>query len=37
MTAQVNLALMVLMVLAVLSVEERQPHLVRNRVPPDTG
>ena len=41
MTARVNLALGVMMALAVVSVEERQPHLmrslVRSRVLPDTG
>ena len=41
MTARVNLALAVMMALAVVSVEERQPHLmrslVRSRVLPDTG
>ncbi len=34
---QVNLALVVMMALAVVSVEERQPQLVRSRVLPDTG
>ena len=37
MTARVNLALVVMMALAVVSVEERQPHLMRSRVLPDTG
>ena len=41
MTARVNLALVVMMALAVASVEERQPQLmrslVRSRVLPDTG
>ncbi len=37
MTIRVNLALVVMMALAVVSVEERQPHLMRSRVLPDTG
>ena len=37
MTVRVNLALVVIMALAVVSVEERQPHLMRSRVLPDTG
>lgn len=41
MTARVNLAPAVMMALAAVNIEQRQPHLmcslVRSRVSPDTG